>query len=136
MPRPAHVRTGQGQSVLSRYWESLTQCYPAPWIPAFAGMPYMVAAWCQEALTLFFNDFVDEGDGVADGFDADGGFFIHFDVELFLEGGDEFDALHGLGSEVLDEAGVIGDAALVDFEGAGDDVLDSILCVGHSLSPV
>jgi hypothetical protein len=40
---------------------------------------------------LDLEQFFDELGGISDGFYGECGFFIHFDIEFLLEGGDEFD---------------------------------------------
>jgi len=73
----------------------------------------------------------DEFHCVADRLDVFGRIVGDFDIELFLEGHDEFDVIQAVGAEVVDEAGLFGDLLRVGVQVLDDDLAHALENVGH-----
>ena len=74
---------------------------------------------------------VDIRDRVLDGRDLLGGIVRDFDTELFLERHDELDNVEAVGTEVVDEARVLGHLIGFDAEMLDDDLLHAVGGLAH-----
>jgi len=62
-----------------------------------------------------------------DGGDVGGFLLRDLTVELLLDGHDQLNGVKGVGTEVIDESGRVGDGVSVDAELGNNDLLDLIL---------
>src|SRR6516165_1189949 len=78
---------------------------------------------------------LNEGDHVLHGDDLLGSIIGDFTAELLLEGHDQLDGVETVGSEIINEAGILGDLARVDAKMLHDDLLYSLGNIAHGRLP-
>src|SRR5437588_3349134 len=79
----------------------------------------------------FFQEF----HGVPNRDDRLGGIVGNLDAELFLESHDEFDGVEGIGAQIVDEIGIVGDLVGFDSKVLDHDFLHALGNIAHLFIP-
>src|SRR5262249_19077189 len=83
--------------------------------------------WRRSAFGVLFEEF----DGVADRQDGLGGVVGNFAAEFLLERHDEFDRVEAVGTEIIDEARVLGHLVRLDAQLLYPDLFPPLANVAH-----
>ena len=75
-----------------------------------------------------------KGNGIAEGLDRLGSVVGNLDREFFFEGHHQLDLVEGVGTQIVDKAGLFDDLFRIDIEVLDNDLADAISDIAHILT--